>query len=224
MQRRYESLTYIRNLATPTTSPISPVNLDFWLCIMGSQITVCPPPQLRIPVVRVWHWESSFVFLTHWKHRANSAARLAPCRPPGPPLALFMKARPLSAALSGPLPLWCRLPTSWVHFICSFLLPFPLCSSLHPPHQGVLAPPVLRPPSPAHWKCASILMNETAAREIKTTHPFSIFTLFILSSFPLTVSDPHPLSCCPSFYLAPSQCNKLSVTSGSAQEGAFHVP
>lgn len=72
---------------------------------MGSQITVCPPPQLKIPVVGVSHWESSFVFLTHsCTHRANSAALLTPCLPPAPPLALFMKARPLSAAPSAPPP------------------------------------------------------------------------------------------------------------------------
>lgn len=50
-----------------TTSNIPHTTPEPWtltLCIMGSQITVCPPQQLKIPVVHVPHWETSFVLFS----------------------------------------------------------------------------------------------------------------------------------------------------------------
>lgn len=134
-----------------------------------------------------------------------------------------MKACPLSAALSAPPSLY---GADYPHPESpSFTFSFSLSLSVHP---------ISTPPTPTSLlsvllhlhteNVASILMNETAACGIKRAHPFSIFTLFILSSLPLTVSDPLPLSCRPSFNLAPSQRNKPSGRWGSAREGDFHVP
>lgn len=130
------------------TSPIRPLNLDLWPCalwVVKSQFALHQRSEFQWSVFHIGRAPLCFSHtLTRWKHRANSAALLAPCLPPGPPLALFMKAGPLSGPLSAPLPLWCRLPTSWVYFIRPFLLPFSLCSSSCTP----------TPPGSSHLPCS----------------------------------------------------------------------
>lgn len=47
-----------------TTSNIPHMTPEPWtptLCIVGSQLPVCPPQQPKIPAVHVSHWETSFV-------------------------------------------------------------------------------------------------------------------------------------------------------------------
>lgn len=162
--------------------PMRPLNLDLWPCalwVVKSQFALHRGSEFQWSVFHTGRALLCFSHtLTYGKHRTNSEAFLAPCLPPGPPLALFTKARPLSAALSAPSLYSADYPHP--ESILPFLLPFPLCSSFctpPQPPQGVLTSPVLRPPSPAHGKsCASIFMNETAARRFKQVHLFSIFT------------------------------------------------
>lgn len=76
---------------------------------MGSHITVCPPRRHKIPVVHVSRWETAFVLSagththTHTGPIQQAFSHLV-CPHPSlhPPPALFMKACPLSAALSAP--------------------------------------------------------------------------------------------------------------------------
>lgn len=84
-------------------------------------------------------------------HRANSAAPFTPCLPPSPPLALFMKACPLSAALSAPSCYGADYPhpesTSFALFILFSLPMHPLAQSLL--REFSLLSPGLHPPSPS---------------------------------------------------------------------------
>lgn len=138
MHQYYEGLAYICNLATPTTSPIRPLNLDPWPCalwVVKSQFALHHGSEFQWSVFHTGRAPLCFSHtLTHWKHRADSAALLAPCLPPGPPLALFMKARPLSAALSAPS----LYGADYSHpESTSFTFSFSLSLSVHP----ISAPP-----------------------------------------------------------------------------------
>lgn len=80
----------------PATSPIRPLDPELRPCalwVVKSQNSSGPCFTLG---------DLSFYCLTAHTHRAHSAALFTPCLPLRPPLALFMKACPLSAALSAP--------------------------------------------------------------------------------------------------------------------------
>lgn len=110
------------------------------------------------------------------KHKAHSAALLTPYLPPGAPLALFIKARPLKRWPVWPFLLWCRLPTSWVHSIPSFLPP--LHQPLDSHSSGIF--PLLLPFSPPwhiaflslHCECTALTVPNPPA---SSTHPTTLW-------------------------------------------------
>lgn len=156
MCQYWESLTYICNLATPATSPIRPLNLDPWPCalwVVKSQFALHGGSEFQWSV---FHTGRAPLCFSHTlTHTENTGPIQQPCSHLVCPLAplwhCLWKHVHLVLPCLPPLPLWCRLPTSWVTFIHLFFLPFPLCSSyFNPPHPHL---PALSPPSPAHWKC-----------------------------------------------------------------------
>lgn len=108
----------------PPSSTIPHMTPEPWtltLCITSSQITVCPPRQLKIPVVHVSHWETSFVLV----NCTHTHAHTGPIQ------------QPFSHLVCSFLPLWHCL---WkhVHLVLPCLAPLamvPITHILSPLHS-----------------------------------------------------------------------------------------
>lgn len=119
MEEDDESLT--THPPSSSNPHMTPAPWTLTLCIMGSQITVCPPQQLKIPVVHVSHQETSFVLF----NCTNTHAHTGPIQ------------QPLSHLVCRLLPLWHCL---WkhVHLVLPCLPPLamvPITHILSPLHS-----------------------------------------------------------------------------------------
>lgn len=169
-------------------------------------------------------------------HRANSAALFTPCLRP---LALLMKACPLSAALSAPSCCGADYPhpestSSTLFFTLTppqgILIPLS-CAPSSSPSSSSLSPRcdillwMLNTDSLWMKLCMSDKNNKVnQAPALPFTLPFIHLILCSSGLQSCCLSDPHSLSCFAFLYLAPSRGTKLSVWPGSAEGGRLSCP
>lgn len=160
------------------------------LCIVGIKISVCSLEEPKIPVGRVSHWETSsvlFICMHNHAHLQTFACKgihahsdIKPIQQPAfhtlpdlfAPLVLFIEARPLKSWPVWPLLPWCRLSTSWVHAVPSFLY-FPT-PCLHPIALSLLGVSPLLLPLSTPWHIAFFsLRGEHAMHSKSPLQPLS---------------------------------------------------
>lgn len=211
----------IRHLAPPATSPIRPLNLEPWPCalwVVKSQFALHNSSKFQWSMFDTGrpplYCSAAHTHTHSGTQRANSAALFTPCLPPRPPLALFMKACPLSAALSAPSCYGADYPhpesTSFALFFFLFFIPLHshssgnshpslLCSILllplappwhiallflHGEHAMLTPQSSLQPPAPPSLWMKLCMSDKNNKINQASALPF-IFTIFTLSSVPL---------------------------------------